>query len=264
MSDILTIALLQFDVAWLDVQKNLQKIQTMCSSINNKVDIIFLPEMFATGFTIAPELLDIKNQSLVLNKIMALSDKLQTVITGSYPYFDEGKFYNRLLFISPDSKVEYYNKRHLFSIGEENLKYHSGSERKVFELKGWKIMPQICYDLRFPVWSRNTMKYDLLFYSSNWPAARDLAWETLLKARAIENQCYVVGINRIGTDGRNISYIGNSQIISANGKVISVMGNKEHIYVNTLLKNELNEYRQSFPVLDDIDSFQFDINEEAV
>jgi omega-amidase len=260
MPDQLKIALFQFDVAWMDIHKNLQKVEDMCAKLENDVDIIFLPEMFATGFTIAPQDLEMEGQKMVVNKLIGLSAKYKTAITGSHPYFEEGNFFNRLLFVAPDSLIDYYNKRHLFSVGEENYNYHRGTERKFFEYKGWKLMPQICYDLRFPVWSRNNLDYDLLFYSANWPSVRNYAWETLLKARAIENQSYVVGINRIGKDGRDLSYIGNSQIISANGEILMNAGNEEKILTITLEKDILQRFRKSFPILMDSDSFTIENN----
>lgn len=255
MPDNIKIAVFQYDIEWLDIHRNLQKVESMCKTLNEDVDIVFLPEMFTTGFTILPEELDIKEQRIVIEKLTLLADQYQAAFTGSQPYFDNGNYFNRLFFITPDGKVDFYNKRHLFSFGEENKKYKGGTERKVFEYKGWRLMPEICYDLRFPVWSRNNLDYDLLYYSANWPSVRNYAWETLLKARAIENQCYVVGINRIGKDGRDLSYIGNSQIISANGEIIEHAGINEKVLMVSLQKELLIRFRQSFPILNDADTF---------
>jgi omega-amidase len=255
MYDSLSIAIFQYDVAWLDIPRNLQKIEFLFGKIEKEVDLVFLPEMFATGFTISPQSLNIKEQEWVIDKLINLSDKFKVAIAGSHPFFDDNKFFNRMLFISPGSKIDIYDKRHLFSIGEENFNYHRGFERKIFEFKGWKLMPQICYDLRFPVWSRNNLNYDLLFYSANWPSVRNLAWETLLRARAIENQCYVIGINRIGKDGRDLSYIGNSQIILANGEILLHAGSEEKVLTMNLEKEVLERFRNTFPILKDADSF---------
>jgi omega-amidase len=254
MPDTIKIAVFQFDIEWLNIYRNLEKVESLCNNLD-EVDIVFLPEMFTTGFTISPEDIDREGQEIVLEKLITLSNRYHAVFTGSHPYFESGEYFNRLFFIAPDSKIDYYNKRHLFSIGEENIRYQRGLERKVFEYKGWRLMPQICYDLRFPVWSRNNLYYDILYYSANWPSVRNYAWETLLKARAIENQCYVVGINRIGKDGRDLSYIGNSQVISVNGDIMEYAGSEEKILTTTLHKDLLVRFRQSFPILNDADSF---------
>jgi predicted amidohydrolase len=150
----------------------------------------------------------------------------------------------------------HYDKRHLFTIGEEDSHYAQGNTRNVIQYHDWKLMPMICYDLRFPVWSRNNLNYDVLFYSANWPASRNDVWETLLKARAIENQAYVIGVNRIGIDGLNISYIGNSQIISPKGKIMVSLTNEEDFLYAELDKEKLTEFRDKFPVLKDRDNFE--------
>lgn len=258
MTDILKVAVLQYDIEWLNIEKNLEKVESLCSQIQGEIDIFFLPEMFATGFTVSPEEIDRKSQNIVFDRLNAIAKKYQAVFTGSHPFFENGEFYNRMFFIAPGSADDFYNKRHLFSIGEENHKYQCGTERKIFEYKGWRLMPQICYDLRFPVWSRNNLNYDLLYYSANWPSVRNYAWELLLKARAIENQCYVIGINRIGKDGRDLSYIGNSQVISVNGEIIENAGDQEKVIIVTLQKELMTRFRQSFPILNDMDSFRIE------
>jgi len=250
------IAVVQYNVAWHDVKGNLSKIGLLIEKLNSEVDLIILPEMFATGFTLSPELINIEEQIAVLNWMQDFAEKYHAAIVGSHPFYEDKKYYNRLLFMTPDLEINYYNKRHLFSIGDENKKYIRGIERKVIQWKGWNIMPQVCYDLRFPIWSRNNLNYDLLIYCSNWPEIRIKAWEILLKARAIENQCFVIGANRIGTDGQNIRYSGNSQVVSPLGEIIGNIGNEENIILVELHKNELEQLRKSFPVLDDMDTFE--------
>jgi omega-amidase len=250
------IAIVQFNVIWHDVKANLQKLNALLETLNTEVDLIILPEMFATGFTLLPEKLNIEEQFAVLNWMKEISVKFQTAIMGSYPYFENDKYYNRLFFITPDSLINFYDKRHLFSIGDENKKYTGGDKRKIMNWKGWKIMPLICYDLRFPAWSRNNLGYDLLVYCSNWPEIRIKAWDILLKARAIENQCYVAGANRIGVDGQNIRYSGNSQVISPLGENLGIIENEENILIIELLKNVHENLRNSFPVLKDMDTFE--------
>lgn len=255
ITDFLNVAVFQYDIAWLDIDSNLNKIVSLLERIDKNIDIVFLPEMFATGFIVLPgqEIKD--SQQSFIDKVQKLADSYSVAITGSHPYFDNGKFYNRLFFFRPGANHDYYNKRHLFTFGGENLKYEKGSEKIIINYKGWKLMPQVCYDLRFPVWGRNDMGYDLLYYCANWPVDRKNAWDVLLNARAIENQCYVIGINRTGKDKRNIDYFGNSKIISANGDLLENAGDEEKIITAKLSKPKLTEFRKSFPVLNDIDPF---------
>jgi omega-amidase len=259
MDDLLKITIFQYDIAWLDINQNLSKIEQLCKDMEVSTDIIFLPEMFATGFTVSPNELHCELQEKVLSKLIELSNNYKCAITGSHPFCENGIYYNRLVFVTPDGNIQSYDKRHLFSIGEENQKYKAGNNRIVFSYKDWRLMPQICYDLRFPVWSRNDLNYDILYYSANWPSVRNYAWEILLKARAIENQSYVIGANRIGKDGRKINYIGNSQAISMNGEIIEQAGKYEKIMNVSLNKELLNRFRQSFPVLNDRDSFTLEV-----
>jgi omega-amidase len=252
----LTIAIIQYNVEWHNVSGNLLKIEEFIKKLNKRVDLIILPEMFATGFTLSPESISSEDQSIILNWMKELALKYQSGIAGSHPCLENGKFYNRLFIVSPDLDVNFYDKKHLFSIAEENKKYSKGNERKTFHIKGWNIMPLICYDLRFPVWSRNNLNYDVLIYCANWPEIRINAWEILLKARAIENQCFVIGANRIGIDGQNIKYCGRSQVISPLGELLGVIDNEEKILVIELNKDELVKLRKSFPVLDDMDTFE--------
>jgi len=252
----LQIAIIQNNTIWHDVSENLSKLENIINKLTPPFQLILLPEMFATGFTLKPESIPGNEHPRVIQWMKMVALKYHCAIAGSHPYPAKGKFFNRLFFINSSGDEEFYDKRHLFPMEGENLIYNAGSERKLFELPDWRVLPLICYDLRFPVWSRNTINYDLLVYASNWPAARNSTWEILLKARAIENQCYVVGINRTGTDGNGVRYIGNSQVISPLGEVIEKLDASEGTIQLTLSKDYLLGYRKKFSVLNDRDNFQ--------
>jgi omega-amidase len=253
----LQIAMIQNDIVWHDVPENLSRLECILEKLTGPVDLILLPEMFATGFTLKPDLIHENEHQSVIHWMRAMALKYHCAIAGSHPFPEGDKFFNRLFFFASDGVEGHYDKRHLFPMEGENLIYIPGTERKFFELHSWKIFPLICYDLRFPVWSRNTVNFDLLIYASNWPAARNSTWETLLKARAIENQCYVAGINRVGTDGNGIRYIGNSQVISPMGEVLCRLDAEESYAQLILNKKILLEYRNKFSVLKDRDDFEF-------
>jgi omega-amidase len=257
MSTFLKIGVLQYDVIWQNISENIRKAEKLIKRLPDATDLILLPEMFATGFTMEPELISSKEHKTVTNWMREISSNYNTAVAGSHPFLSNGKYFNRLFFFSNEAEINtFYDKRHLFSIGEEDQHYSQGKQRKVIEYHDWGIMPLVCYDLRFPVWSRNDLTYDLLFYSANWPASRNDVWETLLRARAIENQAYVIGVNRIGIDGRNISYLGNSQIISPKGEVIGTLTNQEDFLYAELDKEKLTEFRDKFPVLRDRDEYE--------
>lgn len=256
MNKILKVVIVQYDVVWHCVQENLVKIESLLNTIPGPADLILLPEMFATGFTMQPENISEQDNKAVIEWMHVTSRKYNCAIAGTHPIKINDRFYNRLLFYSETEKIDtFYDKRHLFTMGDENIHYMQGVARNVIPFMGWRIMPMICYDLRFPVWSRNDISYDLLFYSSNWPASRNDVWETLLKARAIENQSFVIGVNRIGTDGMKIPYIGNTQVLSPKGRTINKLGNEQAILYAELDKEKLIEFRTKFPVLRDGDQF---------
>ena len=255
MDQKLNVFIIQPDIVWLDIQKNLTKYETYLKDMGREVDLILLPEMFATGFTTDPAHLNPTDQNIVMRWMSGMAGQYNSSLAGSIPFFHEGKFFNRFLIASPDGKFEHYDKRHLFSIGGENKNFIPGNDRLIFESMNWKIVPLICYDLRFPVWSRNTVKFDLLIFTANWPAVRSRAWEILLCARAIENQCFVIGINRVGRDGNSIEYCGLSQVISPLGELISGLTDQEQTVKITLNKEELDRIRNDFPVLADADNF---------
>lgn len=254
--EVIHIALVQTNLFWEDVDSNLLKFEKLLENIKTETDIIVLPEMFSTGFSMHvkqfAELMDGKAVSWMKSQ----ARRFDLVISGSLMIKEEGCFYNRFIFAKPNGEVEWYDKRHLFSMGDENIHFSPGKERKIFRLKGFRILPQICYDLRFPVFSRNRNDYDLLINSANWPSPRKDVWQTLLKARAIENQAYVAGVNRVGVDANGIRYTGESAIIDPKGKpVIFGETNSEQILHAKLSLSSLQNFRKRFSVLDDRDDF---------
>lgn len=256
----LIITLIQSDLFWEDKKKNLQMFEEKIKSISEKTEIIILPEMFSTGFSMQPQLFaePINGTSIEWMKKMAATHKI--ILTGSLIFEEEGNYYNRLIWMLPNGDYGYYNKRHLFAFAGENEHYSPGNKRMITSVNGWKINLQVCYDLRFPVWSRQSVsegnhEYDMLLFVANWPERRSTAWKTLLQARAIENQCYVVGLNRIGNDGNNIYHSGNSMIIDPLGEILYQKEDEEDIFTTTLSKQHLMDCRNKFPFWKDADKF---------
>jgi len=256
MSYRIRIGIFQQDIAWNDILTNQQKIENILNGIFQKPDIIVLPEMFSTGFNENPSEIIKEHIKGQLQWQLSVSKKYELSVFGSVIECEDLTFYNRIYFTRPDGTYESYDKHHLFSMAGENTNYSPGTERIVFSYNSIDIMPQICYDLRFPVWSRNNLNYHLLIYSANWPASRSIVWDTLLKARAIENQCYVIGVNRVGTDGNSINYLGRSAVYGPKGETILLLDNKEEYSEVLLSIDELMEFRKSFPVLNDADDFE--------
>ncbi len=249
--DSLKIAGLNFDILWKDKNKNLIFIEEKVKNIS--VDLIVLPEMFPTGFCMdAAEIADRNEETLHWMKDLASSKN--SGVCGSASVFENGNFYNRFYFVKPDGTFDYYDKRHLFSYSGEDKVYSPGKERVIVEYKGWRILLQVCYDLRFPVFSRNKNDYDAVFYVANWPETRVEAWKHLLKARAIENQSYVFGLNRIGTDGNNLTYTESSYCYFANGSEVSFVDND--IVSAEFNMDELKKFREKFQFLNDRDDFE--------
>lgn len=253
----LHVSLIQTDLIWENPEKNRQKFSELIAQTPAETDLILLPEMFSTGFSMSPES-NFESMNGNTHQWMVLeAQKKNCVVTGSFICQDNGKYYNRLLWVRPDGTYETYDKRHLFSLAGEEKHYTAGSEQLLVELKGFKIMPLICYDLRFPVWSRNTMDYDVLLYVANWPEIRSFFWIQLLTARAIENQSYVLGLNRCGDDGNGMPHSGNSRILDPLGGIIQEANDgKEAILSAVLTKSELNKVRQKFQFLNDRDDFK--------
>ncbi len=257
----LKITIVQSNIIWENIEQNLINYSNILNGISN-TDIIILPETFATGFTNNVDSFNENSNGKILNWLKEKAKHLNSVIIGSAFIKDNNKIYNRLIFMYPDGNYSYYNKSHLFRMTDENKYISKGDSKIIVDYKGWKICPLICYDLRFPIWSRNkvvdnSFDYDVLVYIANWPERRSSIWETLLKARAIENQCYTIGVNRIGNDGNNISHSGNSLVSDFFGAVLSnIEPHKQTIETIVLSKEKLAEFRRSFPAHLDADNFE--------
>jgi len=252
----LRVAVFQFDLAWENPEVNRTKIDEWLQKTNRKMDVVFLPEMFTTGFSMNATELAEPMDGETITWMKALCAEHQLALCGSLIIKENDRFFNRLVFVKPSGEIEHYDKRHLFTMANEESHFQPGVERLIVPYKGWRICPLICYDLRFPVWARNRNEYDVLVYSANWPESRTEVWNTLLKARAIENQSYVVGANRVGVDESKILYSGNSQLIDPKGNVLSAIADHHKgIVFAGFSYSELMEYRKKFPVLDDADQF---------
>jgi omega-amidase len=253
----LTISAIQTHLHWEDRTANLKMFEEKIFSIPVKTEIVLLPEMFSTGFSMRPESLAERMDGPTMAWMKRIAGAKSVILTGSMIIEEEGKYFNRLIWMLPDGNFGQYDKRHLFAYGGENEKYSSGCRRLIASVKGWKINLQVCYDLRFPVWSRQAAEgeYDLLINVANWPERRSAAWKILLQARAIENQCYVTGLNRVGQDGNNISHSGDSMIIDPLGEILDHRSGEEAILTCTLQKERIDEVRLKFPFWKDADHF---------
>jgi len=257
--DNLKITIFQGYLFWENTDKNLQNIELRLGAIREKTDLIILPEMFNTGFTMNAEKLAEDMGGQTMQWMHKIAVKYSCVVTGSLIIKENNKYYNRLIWMRPDGSNQHYDKRHLFALGKEHETYTAGSKKLIVELNGWKICPVICYDLRFPVWLRNVdEEYDLLIIVANWPERRALHWRTLIPARAIENQAYVIGVNRVGHDGNEIYHSGDSNCIDPNGKVIYYKRDEEDMYTFTIVADELEKVRRAMPFLKDADTFEID------
>ena len=256
----MNISVIQPDVFWEDKSKNLNHLEEIISSLNFKTDIVILPEMFSTGFSMNPGSLSEPPDGSTFDWMMETAKERNFGLCGSYIVNAGKQYFNRWVFASPEKEYWYYDKRHLFAMAGKKELFSSGKERLVFSFRGIRINPYICYDLRFPVWSRNRNDTDLIIYAANWPESRSEVWKTLLKARAIENQCFVAGANRIGTDGNGIKYSGASLIADAWGNVIASAGENEECFISADISMlELSDFRKKFPVSDDSDDFKIHI-----
>ncbi|MCG3167927.1 MAG: Omega-amidase YafV [Bacteroidia bacterium] len=268
----LKITLVQTQLHWESVEKNISMFDELLNAVKEQTDLIVLPEMFSTGFTMNTAVAEtMQGKSIIWLKEKA--KEKNCVITGSLMIKENGKNYNRLIWMQPDGSFETYNKRHLFRMANEQNHFTAGDKKLITTLKGWKICPLICYDLRFPVWSRNKVKskikseksevehnsleYDLLLYVANWPARRSLAWNMLIPARAVENQSYVVAVNRIGGDGHDVDYSGDSAVYNPLGEKLSSIKPNENTHETiTLSRKFLQDYRDKFPAAMDADDFE--------
>lgn len=250
-------ALIQFDTIWEDKKANLEYVQNKILNLSNDIDLVVLPEMFTAGFTMNPKMVAEQEQGDTLQIIQKIALNKQTAITGSWVIKEDNNYYNRLFFVFPDGSYKTYNKRHLFTLAGEEKIYKSGNEKLIVSYKGWNICLLVCYDLRFPVYSRIVDEnYDLLVYVASWPDRRIDAWDALLKARAIENMSYVVAVNRCGTDANGVEYSGHSQVIDFMGNYIVKPLIDEQILVANLEKDSLRKNRQKFAFLNDADDFE--------
>lgn len=254
MANELKIALMQSDLIWEDPEKNRIEFSKKLDTIPSDVDLIVLPEMFTTGFTMHPEKLEAYEGDKTLEWMRQKASEKQAAITGSIPFQENGSYTNRLFFVEPDAKTSLYDKRHTFTLAGEDLVYKAGKERLIVHYKGFKICPLVCYDLRFPVWARNTEEYDILIYVANWPKPRISAWDVLLKARAIENMVYCIGVNRTGTDEVGNEYTGHSAIYDSLGGQVR-FSNQETVIYATLSKDHIVETRNKLRFLEDRDQF---------
>ena len=254
----LLISLVQANIAWENKHVNLEIYGNLLKTLSGKTDLIVLPELFTTGFSMRCRNLAETNSDETISTVKDWASSLNCAIAGSFMAKDEHEnIYNRGFFVTPEQTVFFYDKRHLFRMGEEHVFFNSGSKQLIIPYKNWNINFIICYDLRFPVWNRNVNNnYDLMICPANWPGIRNSAWETLLKARAIENMSYVCGVNRIGEDGNGLKHIGNSMLICPKGEILSdVSLNETTIKTYTIEKKKLHDFRQKFPTWKDADNF---------
>ncbi|WP_298556496.1 amidohydrolase [uncultured Algibacter sp.] len=256
MQEELKIALIQSDLVWENPTLNRVNFTKKIDTISKGVDIIVLPEMFNTGFTMNASSVAETMGGATVSWMIESAKKTDTAIVGSIVISENNNFYNRLLFVAPSGQVIVYDKRHAFTLVGEDKIYTPGKEKVIINYKGWKICPLICYDLRFPVWARNTEDYDVLLYIANWPKPRVSAWDALLKARAIENMCYCIGVNRVGIDGVKSEYSGHSAVYNVLGDIITnFKPNEEDVEIVTLEKRHIQVYRKKLKFLDDRDTF---------
>jgi len=286
----LFVTVIQTDLYWENPTANLANLEEKIAQINTHTDLIILPEMFNTGFTMKTKQVAEPMNFTTFKWLRQQAKKANAVVTGSFIVKEGEQYFNRLIWMRPDGSFEKYDKRHLFRMGNEHLTFTGGTERIIVELKGWKICPLICYDLRFPVWSRNSqvksqmlkvrsqnleiqaenfpdpqlttydsLTYDLIIYIANWPSARSQVWDTLLQARAIENQSYCIGVNRVGNDGMGLHYSGNSAVIDFKGNPIFYQKDTEVVHNHVLSLQELSDFRNKFPAYLDADEFTIEL-----
>lgn len=256
MKEKLKVTIIQSELHWENAEANRAMFSEKIQNIEGETDLIVLPEMFSTGFSMNAENLAEPTHGETLQWMISEAEKNNCAITGSVIIAENDKFYNRLFFVFPDDTFQKYDKKHTFTLAKENEVYSNGSERLTVDYKGWKICPLVCYDLRFPVWARNTEDYDVLMYVANWPKVRTVAWDTLLRARAIENMAYCVGVNRVGFDGNDHEYSGHSAVYDVLGKQVSTT-NYETDFIETVIleKEHIESNRKHLQFLNDRDSF---------
>ncbi|WP_281297964.1 amidohydrolase [Flavobacterium limnophilum] len=250
------IALLQSSLFWENPKVNRNYFEEKINTVTEKIDLIVLPEMFSTGFTMNAEAVFETMDGETIQWLQSLAKAKNSAITGSLVIKENGNFYNRLVFVFPSGEIQFYDKRHLFTLAGEDKVYTAGKEKLIVEYKGWKICPLVCYDLRFPVFARNVEDYDVLIYVANWPKARIQAWDILLKARSVENLCYTIGVNRTGFDSNNLEYNGHSQAVDFLGNYALEPQETEGVFIVELNKEQLLETRKKLGFLGDRDYFE--------
>jgi len=250
------VILIQAPLIWENPKANRNYFGAKINSIIENIDLIVLPEMFTSGFTMSPENVAETMQGETITWLKALAKAKKSAVTGSIVIKENNNFYNRMLFVFPSGEIQFYDKKHLFTLAGEDKVYTSGMQKVVVNYLGWKICLQVCYDLRFPAFSRNLEDYDLLIYVASWPKIRTNAWDTLLKARAIENMSYVIGVNRIGADANGHEYIGHSQAVDFLGDYVLEPEESESSFLVVLNKEKMLETRQKLGFLNDRDSFE--------
>lgn len=260
MAEKIKTALLQADLKWEDPAANRELFEKEIKKLSPEVDLIILPEMFSTGFSMNAVNLAEPTGGPTLQWMQRMASEKDAAVTGSLIVTEDGKYFNRLYVVYPDGSVKKYDKRHTFTLAKENETYDSGKEKLIVEFRGWRICPLVCYDLRFPVWARNTEDYDLLIYVANWPSVRVRAWDALLQARAIENMCYCIGVNRVGEDGNGHPYPGHSVVFDSLGEALIPPSTKEAFTKEVVLdKEHLNETRGKLRFLQDRDKFTIEV-----
>jgi omega-amidase len=261
----LSITNIQSILHWQNKPANLAMFEQKINAIKERTEIVVLPEMFNTGFSMQPALLAEKMEGETVTWMKRMAAERKIILTGSLIIEEEGNYYNRLIWMLPNGQYGIYDKRHRFAFAGEDQEFTAGDKRLIASVKGWKINLMVCYDLRFPIWARQSppppgeagrgLEYDVLIYVANWPERRNLAWKTLLQARAIENQCYVVGANRVGDDGNNIHYSGDSMVIDPMGEILYTRAQEEDVFTVVLQKDTLDDIRNKMPFWKDADSF---------
>ncbi len=254
MAEELQITLIQAPLAWEQPEANRTTFSQSLALVPDTTDLVILPEMFTTGFTMTPGNIAAGEGAKTLRWMQEAAARYKAALCGSIAFREGSRFFNRLFFVTPEGETRYYDKRHTFTLAGEDKVYTAGREKLVVEYRGFRICPLICYDLRFPVWSRNTEGYDLLLFVANWPAPRVQAWDTLLKARAIENMAYCAGVNRVGTDANEHAYSGHSAVYDCLGNTMVYSEEAGQLHA-TLCKSHLQKTRESLKFLDDRDTF---------
>jgi omega-amidase len=251
----LRIALIQTQLQWEQPLLNRLHFAELMLPLAGRTDLVVLPEMFSTGFSMQPQVLAESMNGPTLEWMQTQAQRLQAVIIGSIMITDQGHFFNRLLWVAPDGSIQYYDKHHLFTPAGERTAYSAGQSQSIFTWNEWRICPRICYDLRFPEWSRqqsDSGRYDLLLYVANWPEARSHHWRALLQARAIENQCFTAGVNIVGSDGNQLQYIGDTSLVDYNGQILGTLARQTGVLLFSLDRSALLAYRERLPFLDDM------------